>query len=700
MVEIENNNEEKLDTKVKHRWWRSSLLWRLVFAVFITVVAVQIVIFAFSIQKYKKTLETQLLSNSRTVVASLLSARPDEAKSHLLTGADVMQLIKNSWITGIEMRDKDGKFIKAYGETLSLPEKEGEAVHIDEDWGRYEFGLNLSELPIDYQVYVRVNATVLKALIQDYVRHSIYLFLILAVLITLVLNLIISRSIIKPIILLRTNLFAASKDPENSEKYMTPKTGDDEIAIIIEAANDLIEQNAHNLIKMKRQARDTIHQLAYYDSLTGLPNRGLYLQELEQALAENRTDGKKIAVCVIDLDHFKDINDTMGHQTGDFLLTAIGKRLDECVSPDLYVARSGEDEFSVFGVFDADDDLDEKVILPIQTAMKESFDIKGQHLTMRISLGISHFPQDGAEASTLLKNADIALNKAKTGGRGMVCHYTADLQEDITGRFKLISALRQAIQKDELELFYQPQFDIGGPEHTICGAEALIRWFRYDEESQDKVFVSPAEFIPLAEESGLIIPIGEWVLREACRQAVIWSEEDHMDIPVAVNISALQFQHPNFVEMVKAAIEETGVNPQYVELELTESVFAGDIEKSIAILQELKDIGLNLAIDDFGTGYSCLSYLSKFPIDRLKIDQSFVRNALDNYEDSAIIKTIIKLGHSLKLNVIAEGVETSEHEAFLKAQECDYVQGYHYSRPLNTYDFSTYIQDYRKKDIA
>lgn len=700
MVELEQDKTQKNESEIQHRWWRSNLLWRLVFAVFITIVAVQVIVFAFSMERYKKTLETQLLNNSYAAIASIMNTRADDKKSDLLTPDEALQLIKSSWITGVEMRSFEGKQLKAYGETLSLPAGTEQKMRMDDDWARYEFELDRTSFPIEYQLVVRVNASILKTLLQDYVRHSVYLFIVLAVLITLVLNLIISRSILRPIITLRRNLFAASQDPENAEKYMTAKGGDNEVAIIIEAANDLIEQNAHNLIKMKRQARETIHQLAYYDTLTGLPNRGLYLQELEQALAENRSDDKKIAVCVIDLDHFKDINDTMGHQAGDFLLTAIGKRLREYVSPDLYVARSGEDEFSVFGVFNQDDDIDEMVVLPLQQAMSESFDVKGQHLTMRISLGVSHFPKDGAEASVLLKNADIALNKAKNQGRGIVYHYSSDLQDDITGRFQLISALRQAIQKDELELFYQPQFSLTKGEANICGAEALIRWFRFDEETQEKVFVSPADFIPLAEESGLIIPIGEWVLETACRQAVVWCQEDHMTIPVAVNISALQFQHPNFVDMVKAALEKTGIDPRYLELELTESVFAGDIEKSISVLQELKELGITLAIDDFGTGYSCLSYLSKFPIDRLKIDQSFVRHALDNYEDSAIIKTIIKLGHSLKMNVIAEGVETSEHEAFLKAQECYYVQGYHYSRPLNVYDFSTFIQDHKKQESA
>ncbi len=689
----EKNNHNPLK---KRRWWKSSLLWRLVLSVFITVVAVQACIFAFSMKKYHSKLEAQIFNNARSAVISLLEARPMDKKQDFLSARDMLLLLKSSWITGVEMVDDNGQALKAYGETLSLPRlNNGASVYIEKNWGRYEFELDQLRDDLPYRLFVRVNATSIQSLISDYINSNLYLFAALAILLTAVLNLIISRSMLRPILTLKSNLLAASKDPENADDYLTSVSGDDEIVTMVNAANELIVQNAENLSKMKRQARDTIHQLAYYDVLTGLPNRGLYLQELEQCLEEAKNNDKKVVVAVMDLDRFKDINDTMGHQTGDYLLTAVGKRLKECLAPDIYVARAGDNSFSAFAAVDQGVNIQDFVVRRIEQAMKAPFEIKSQELAIRVSLGVSSYPEHGDEAALLLKNSDIALNKAKAEGSGTVCYYSENMQEGIHARFKLISSLRQAIAKNELELFYQPQFDVT-KSAKIVGAEALIRWFRYDEETQDKVFVSPAEFIPLAEESGLIIPIGEWVLRESCTQAYKIHKEGHTDITVAVNISALQFQHPNFASMVKRVIKETGVDPKLIELELTESVFAGDIDNSIAVLQELRDFGLQLAIDDFGTGYSCLSYLSKFPIDRLKIDQSFVRNALENYEDSAIIKTIIKLGHSLKLNVIAEGVETAEHEAFLKAQECYYVQGYHYSRPLSKFDFEQFVSEYQE----
>ena len=382
----------------------------------------------------------------------------------------------------------------------------------------------------------------------------------------------------------------------------------------------------------------------------------------------------------------------MGHSVGDAILRAIGKRLKSSLPIDALIARAGEDEFAVAmpitaGVNTAFD-IAEKIAKIIKS---EPFTTYNEDFPIRSSIGVATYPDNGNDPAEVLKNADVALNRAKEAGRDRIYEYSQDFDKAIQERFQMMRDLRDALDNNELTAFYQPQFDL--KTGKMIAAEALIRWWKKDNSKEGGQFVSPAKFIPIAEQSGLIGPIGKWVMRHACETAKKWHDAG-LKIRIAVNVSGAQFFQGNLTETTAEILKETGVEPKMLELEVTESVFMDDISIAVDTMHKLHQLGVELAIDDFGTGYSSLSYLRQFNIDRLKIDQSFIRNALNNADDAAIARTIINLGHSLNLKVIAEGVETIDHENFLREQGCDEVQGFRYSKPLPEDEFVTLAKGY------
>jgi len=383
------------------------------------------------------------------------------------------------------------------------------------------------------------------------------------------------------------------------------------------------------------------------------------------------------------LDRFKNINDTVGHAVGDLLLKAVSERLQSCLGEALVISRQGGDEFTII-LQDINKVETEKVAQRIIDHMAEPFLIEENEIYISTSIGISMFPSDGNDQETLMKNADTAMYHAKEKGRNNFQFFTAKLNEVISRKMKLEKNLRKALGQKEFEVHYQPKYNIQSG--SITGMEALIRW-----RSPEYGMISPMEFIPLAEESGLIIPLGEWILYTACAQNKKWQDEGNLSIPVAVNLSARQFQHPGFVDTVDEVLRETCLDPKYLELEITESIAMNDVRDVIAKLKSLKNLGIKISIDDFGTGYSSLSYLHKFPIDALKIDKSFINDINNDSDDTTIVKTIISMAHNLKLDVIAEGVEKVEQLWFLKKNSCDQVQGYLYSPPIPAKEFSEFL---------
>ncbi len=427
------------------------------------------------------------------------------------------------------------------------------------------------------------------------------------------------------------------------------------------------------------------HYLAYYDSLTGLPNRALFEDRLPPALSLAERNGRSMAVLFLDLDRFKTINDTLGHTAGDHLLRAIADRLKSCVRASDMVARFSSNGFALLlnHVTRTDDTArivrrtEHSVVETAQSilsALKTPFNFSGQELYVTASIGVAIFPSDGNDAETVLKNAGAALSRVKDQGGNSYQFYAADMNAKALEQLTIESGMRRALEREEFILHYQPQVDIAT--NRILAVEALIRW-----QHSELGFVSPAEFIPLAENNGMIIPIGEWTLRRACAQAQAWHREG-FPVRMSVNLSARQFEQIDLLPMIDRVLKETAFDPRYLEFEITESAVMRNPDRAIEIMERLKQMEIQIAIDDFGSGYSSLSYLKRFPIDRLKIDQSFVREATSDSTDAAIIMAIVALAQNLKLKVIAEGVETEEQLRLLRLLRCDEIQGYLFSKPL------------------
>jgi len=448
------------------------------------------------------------------------------------------------------------------------------------------------------------------------------------------------------------------------------------------------------LLEDEREASELatveIEHLAYHDALTGLPNRPLFMDRLIVALAQASRANQKLAVFFLDLDRFKDINDSLGHSTGDALLKAVAERIRRCVREGDTVARFGGDEFTLLiprieNIEDA-----AKIAQKIIETLKIPFLIGEREMFVTTSIGIGIFPSDGHDPETLVRNADTAMYRAKDQGRDNYQLYAPAMNARALERLALENMLRKALSQRELMVYYQPLVDLAS--RRIVGLEALVRW-----QHPELGFLLPAQFISMAELSGLIIPIGQWVMLTACKQLRQWQKRVDSDLTVSVNLSARQFQQPNLVSAVADVLDETGIDPRSLELEITESNAMQNAEVTIHTLRELKALGVRISMDDFGTGYSSLNYLKRFPIDTLKLDQSFVREVNTDRRDAAIVSAVISMAHSLDLKVVAEGVETEEQLSFLRQQRCDRIQGFLFSAPMSAEELEPYLMSQRMR---
>lgn len=453
--------------------------------------------------------------------------------------------------------------------------------------------------------------------------------------------------------------------------------------LIVRRADEIISEQSE---EERLANQEKLHYQAFHDSLTGLPNRAKFAELLDETIRHAKRNETIFAILFVDLDHFKYLNDSLGHLVGDQLLREVGERLRQCVRETDTVARLGGDEFIILLPQIGRIDHAARAAEKIRSAVSgQRYHIEGQELAISPSIGISIYPYDGEDAVALIKNADAAMYYAKEMGRDKYQFFTPDMNARALAVLSMERSLRQAVEQNEFLLHYQPQMDIATG--SVVGMEALIRW-----PHPVMGMVSPAEFIPVAEERGLILPIGDWVLREACRQNRAWQDAGMSAIPVAVNVSALQFRQPDFPEKVAKVLRDTGLAPEYLELEITEGVIMHGAEAAIETLRKLKAMRIMLSIDDFGTGYSSLSYLKQFRIDRLKLDQSFVRGLPSDMDDAAITTAVLGMAKALKLKVIAEGVETREQLEFLRLWECDEAQGYGFSKPLPTEDLDRFVR--------
>ena len=440
-------------------------------------------------------------------------------------------------------------------------------------------------------------------------------------------------------------------------------------------------------ITERKRTEQQINYMATHDALTGLPNRLMFNQLLNQAIRSAQRHKRQLAVFFIDLDRFKTINDSLGHEAGDRLLKEIARRFKRSLRADDVIGRLGGDEFVI--LTEEVDELSQIANVAhkiLSTAIKPMF-LLGEECRITASIGISIYPRDGADEQTLMKNADIAMYFAKEEGKNNYQFYSKDIQSQSNKRFSMETNLRRALERNELSLEYQAKVDF--KTGMITGVEALLRW-----QNPSLGSVTPTQFIPVAEETGLIVPIGRWVMKTACAQNVAWQRQGLPPVCMAVNLSLRQLMDDNLLEDIKAALDDSGMAPNLWELEITESMVMHNPARLIEVLTDIKKMGVRLAIDDFGTGYSSLAQLKHFPIDTLKVDRSFIRNLAQDSENQAITEAIITMGKTLSLTVVAEGVETQEQKDFLRDHICDEMQGFYFSKPVTPDKFADLLRNH------
>jgi diguanylate cyclase (GGDEF)-like protein/PAS domain S-box-containing protein len=465
---------------------------------------------------------------------------------------------------------------------------------------------------------------------------------------------------------------------------------------VLTVARDVTEQ---------KRTEQRMAYLANYDHLTGLPNRALFRDRLESAMLRAQRSERLVGLLYLDLDRFKQVNDSLGHQAGDQLLKLVSDRLQRCVrrtdtvahpdapqdAADSTVARLGGDEFTL--VLENIKHIDEisRIAQRIITSLGVPFNLEGHQIFVGASIGITVYPFDDIDLDNLIRNADAAMYQAKAQGRNNFQYYTDDLNANAEERLWLESELRQALERNQFELVYQPKLNLRS--NRISGVEALLRW-----RSPEKGLVSPVEFIPLLEETGLIVPVGAWVLQTACKQAAAWAH-DGLDLTMAVNLSPRQFHDDDLTDVIQDALDHSGLPATLLELEVTESLLMEDSTRSQTALAGIKQMGIHISVDDFGTGYSSLAYLKRFPLDTLKIDRAFVKEVGIDQDDTAIVRAVIALARSLRLTVVAEGVETQDQLEFLRDTLCEQAQGYLISRPLDGPAFETWLAEYHGTSV-
>lgn len=446
-------------------------------------------------------------------------------------------------------------------------------------------------------------------------------------------------------------------------------------------------------ITERKRAEAAALYLSHFDLTTELPNQLLFTDRVHQAIAHAHRLERPFAVVCLDLDHFKKINNAFGHSQGDRLLKKVGDRISDCLREDDTVARMGGDSFNLLLPDIGSEENAAKIAQKILDNLKVPFDMGGREVFVSASVGVALYPYDGQDAATLLKNADIALQRAKERGRDSYYFFDPGMNDRAESQMNLELRLRRAIESNEFSLYFQPQVDAASGK-TI-GSEALIRW-----DDPETGLILPDTFIPLAEQAGLIATIGDWVLREACRQAAVWQKAGLQPLRIAINLSPRQFQQTDLYRNVARVLEETGLSPEYLSLEVTESVVMQDVDHTIETLARLKDLGVHLAIDDFGTGYSSLSYLRRFPIDLIKIDRSFIMDIPSSPDDIAIVSAVIAMAHQLNIKVLAEGIQTVEQRDILLSHRCDELQGYLFSRPLPADEFFRWQNSSKEQTAA
>jgi len=516
----------------------------------------------------------------------------------------------------------------------------------------------------------------------------------IATLTTILVMWILKHTVFKLLTTFKKNLLLATTDIAHPEKYMTPCTRKDELGVIINATNNLLQRIHNNIKSLKAheaifrlrldEHAQELSQLENYDSSTGLPNLNLFSKKTNELIKELAEEENQTGIFIIEINNYQEICNNLQYQNKNIFLNMIAKTLENSIPPLSILARIGSNQFAVARQISNSTQFEELTTW-ILYRLTNPFMLNKHSILLSVNGGVATTPTDGTTAEILIRNAHYALNVAKLTMRNTLQIYKTGMNEKAEYQKSLLADLHHALKNNELIVYYQPKVNL--TTNKITGMEALVRW-----KHPTKGLVSPIDYIPMAEESGLIIPIGEWILKTACEQTYQWNKNG-LNLIVAVNLSTVQFNQKSLIETVNRILMETGLPPESLELEITESGIMSNLQESIGIMKALRGLGLSLSIDDFGTGNSSLSYLKRFPVQKLKIDQSFVKELETNQDDRDIAEVIITLGHTLKLKIIAEGIETANHLAFLKSKGCDYGQGYYWSQPVDAETFLKMVNE-------
>ncbi len=615
--------------------------------------------------QYNQLQRTQLKVLSIALVDPLLNA--DLAKVHLIL--DQVLHGHEEW-NQLTLHTSEGKRLYPLEEVANFPMNEHvrpfdmDITFLDQQLGSLSLKADRSEAIREFAQQVRV---------LD------WLLLVLLPVIALISAFLQEKLVRKPLHELAS---AATRIAQGKFDVQLPRIRGDEVGQLVKAFSDMCE--------MRNSAENALQEMAYYDTLTKLPNRVMFKNHLARAIASAKRKSSHVSLLFIDLDRFKVVNDTLGHEIGDLLLVEAAARIQQCIRSNDLLARLGGDEFTII-VDDNEQYLGaHKEAERILNALEPPFHFKGQSIVISPSIGISVFPDHAKDSSELVRNADTAMYRAKEAGGNCSCMYESEMGNKLTHRMSMEAGLRRALEKDEFILYYQPKISLS--DGRIVGVEALVRWL----DPVNATLIPPDEFIPLAEETGLIIPLGEIVLRKACRDHGLWGLQD---LQMAVNLSASHLYDAGLLSLLKSVLRNSCMNPALLEIEITENTIMQNVVKTVHILQQIKALGVKIAIDDFGTGYSSLSYLKRFAIDTIKVDRSFIMDIPKDRDDMAIAAATIAMTHNLKRTVVAEGIETSSQLAFLKEMGCEMGQGYYFSKPVSADEIAALLKTNRHMNI-
>ena len=683
--------------------WKSRLVWRVAISLFLVILIVNSIFSAMSLSAFHEDRLYDLRQMGRYSIRSAVTEGIFHQSRPPINALKSNQLVTTNppIILGLHYYNNRGESVGFDGEIpqktlkdlLDSPEQE----YYSPDNAIFEVLYGPSVLEAPFYIVARMDASRIEKELITTIELEVVIVVLLSLFVTLVLIIALSKWFLDPIIYLYNRLTAATQDPENPPEPDATLHDKSEIGRAIEAADILMVNNAESIKRVKSMAESEVNRLAYFDTLTGLPNRTSFVKTLKETLADSEDHFlDRYAVFAMNIDHFKDINDTMGHAIGDEVLKAFAKRLSETVPQNAIVSRLSADEFAVMLPLSGDPEQSEEYATQIIDAFRaKPINIMDEDFQIRCSIGIAVSPEDADLPEDVLKCADTALNRAKTEGRDRFKRYDGTYTEAIQKRFQMLRDLRFAMANEDLELYYQPQIELKSG--RLTGAEALIRWWKPNEGGNGGSFISPVDFIPVAEQSGLILPLGDWIMRKACETAKQWSDAGMGDLSIAVNVSGHQFLQKDIVDKIERTIADTGIKPHQLEVEVTESVFMEDTDHSIKMLKAIQAMGVPIAIDDFGTGYSSLSYLQRFPMDKLKIDRAFIRHLDKQHDNLVLTKTIIALCKTMGLKVVAEGVEERPEEDILIREGCDIGQGYRYSAPIPDAKFRKLAKEYTGK---